>query len=171
MKPVFTVFNDEKVRKEQVSLGIRVPCCAPADWADCMSRITPRARLLWVHSAHFHASVVAHLFSCTHTDVITSILVALDTFVSLFLISFAESYFKDPNTCGVSLLEEASAGFLMHIAVPVLPVLPLPRLRVLSSWDGFWESAASAFLLQSRLWELLPRSQLVHYVVPGSFIA
>lgn len=36
MKPVFTVSNDEKVRKEQVSLGIRVPCCAPAD---CMSRI------------------------------------------------------------------------------------------------------------------------------------
>lgn len=111
------------------SLAVRQPTV----WAG----YTPRAGLLRVHSARFPASVVAHLFSCTHTDVITSILVALDTFISLFLISFAESYFKEPapggvslleEARGVSLIEEASSGFLTQIAVSVLLVLPLPGL-------------------------------------------
>lgn len=43
MKPVLTVSNDEKVRKEQVLFGISVPCCAPAD---CMGRIHAQGQLL-----------------------------------------------------------------------------------------------------------------------------
>lgn len=40
-KPVLAVSNEEKVGKEQVLFGIRVPCCAPAD---CMGRIHAQGR-------------------------------------------------------------------------------------------------------------------------------